>query len=616
MASTKETEEAYSGCKWESVLGKLYDILAETISILDVTTDVIVCIQFYQAGRMVFFGISLTILCLALIAYDVTFILMFANDSAQKKLALFFILLPFTPFLPFIFYYTYQGEDTHLSRFVTWFCCVDISIDNRSGVDENASALRRFFEEKIEKHVGFILESMIEAFPEAILQMTAVVLYHEANLISILSILLSMLSLASKSFVFSIASATNLKQLFFNWLCAVTDVFGIFVVVSWVFYQSNDDLSDAFATIQSVWLYKLYILVFPLVGVASFLFICCLFYEIVEDHCRSLNLSSVCTISFFALLCAFLWCCNVIAAVLSCEILCFTHIAGTFFFLGTKRVPKVKPASECFWTLMNWINSATQHRVGSLYKGCTSYTKKQDKMMRLCAVNYIGYKHYIDDRKCAEYLEKQKADNQYMNVTMRHLRMNNNNVQQSSFTRKFYRWYSSLWREFEEDFGRITRYGFVSIFLAAINFIFGPIYFISRGVTFIFPIWIVLYLYFVHHVNVWNSPSIDLFQVVMITIDLGLYCVLIILFYVNCTEQYLMAHILPSQKRMDLQCFTDDTVKQITNHYYGIVVIPIRKAIVIEQFGPDLGHIILSFLPLDDHYDASDNEVIKVKTVV
>eukprot|EP01084_Bolivina_argentea_P146830 256999_1 len=114
--STKETEEAYSGCKWESVLGKLYDILAETISILDVTTDVIVCIQFYQAGRMVFFGISLTILCLALIAYDVTFILMFANDSAQKKLALFFILLPFTPFLPFIFYYTYQGEDTHLSR--------------------------------------------------------------------------------------------------------------------------------------------------------------------------------------------------------------------------------------------------------------------------------------------------------------------------------------------------------------------------------------------------------------------------------------------------------------------------------------------------------------------
>ena len=59
------------------------------------------------------------------------------------------------------------------------------------------------------------------AFPQAILQLVAIVIYKEANIISIISILLSMLSVASKSFVFSIATALNLKQLLFNWLCAI-----------------------------------------------------------------------------------------------------------------------------------------------------------------------------------------------------------------------------------------------------------------------------------------------------------------------------------------------------------------------------------------------------------
>ena len=59
------------------------------------------------------------------------------------------------------------------------------------------------------------------AFPQAILQLIAIVIYKEANIISIISILLSMLSVASKSFVFSVAFALNLKQLLFNWLCAI-----------------------------------------------------------------------------------------------------------------------------------------------------------------------------------------------------------------------------------------------------------------------------------------------------------------------------------------------------------------------------------------------------------
>ena len=64
--------------------------------------------------------------------------------------------------------------------------------------------------------------------------------------------------------------ASNMKQLFFNWLSAVTDFFGIFVVVCWVFYEPTDeDLQQAFSVIQNVWLYKLYIFVIPCIGIPS-----------------------------------------------------------------------------------------------------------------------------------------------------------------------------------------------------------------------------------------------------------------------------------------------------------------------------------------------------------
>ena len=84
----------------------------------------------------------------------------------------------------------------------------------------------------------------LTAFPQAILQMIAIVAFQEANVLSIISILLSMLSVASKAFVFSIATALTPQQLLFNWLCVITDFFGIFSAVSWTFYALKTTLSN------------------------------------------------------------------------------------------------------------------------------------------------------------------------------------------------------------------------------------------------------------------------------------------------------------------------------------------------------------------------------------
>merc|ERR1711971_183120 len=96
-------------------------------------------------------------------------------------------------------------------------------------------------------------------------------------------------------------------------------------------------------------------------------------------------------------------------------------------------------------------------------------------------------------------------------------------------------------------------------------------------------------------------------------------CITSVLMWFNVREQYLLAHILPSEDRMRIPTkqpgWAEAEIKRVTNHYYGITVIPIRRAIVIERFGFDLGSIIVSYLPTDDTFDGV-GDVVKVRTVI
>ena len=143
-----------------SFLTKLYDILGQVISILDVTTDVMVCIGFYQNDRMVFFGISLAILLLANIAYDITFVARFSRETAAGSFGLFLVLLPISPLIPFILYFTDTNERP-LSEFLEENCCFTIQMDT-AYIPADASKLRKFMEEKLAKHSGFIIEALVE----------------------------------------------------------------------------------------------------------------------------------------------------------------------------------------------------------------------------------------------------------------------------------------------------------------------------------------------------------------------------------------------------------------------------------------------------------------------
>ena len=286
--------------------------------------------------------------------------------------------------------------------------------------------------------------------------MTAIVLYNETNIFSIISILISMLSVASKSFVFSMGTASNFKQLFFNWLCAVTDFFGIFFVVSWVFYKPNDEhLQNAFNTIQNVWLYKLYIFEIPMIVIPTLLiYIVYVIALVVEDWdnsncCKRFAIGIAGYIAF-----SFVFGAANIAGILILEITNWTWIAGTFLALGTARYPGWHRISlEFYFTLIEFIKSAKKHHIGSIYKGCTSFTKYQDQMMRLGATNWIlnGEENYNsdfrNDKALSLFLQSHGQKDQYMNLTFEELRKNTNNHNNSFITKRFWKWYSYFYHD-------------------------------------------------------------------------------------------------------------------------------------------------------------------------
>ena len=114
---------------------------------------------------------------------------------------------------------------------------LDLRVNAKFRPKDDDSAMIKFIKRKMNKHLGFVLEAAIEAFPQSLLQIVAIVIYQETNYISIISILLSMFSVMTKSLILS--QGIEKYTFIWTWLCVVTDFFGIFFTLTWVFYFSD-----------------------------------------------------------------------------------------------------------------------------------------------------------------------------------------------------------------------------------------------------------------------------------------------------------------------------------------------------------------------------------------
>ena len=97
----------------------------------------------------------------------------------------------------------------------------------------DADPLSDYIKQKTISHLGFIVEAVVEAVPQSILQMVFIVIYGHYNNLNIFSILMSMIVVASKGTLlcYNIYRPTAI----FNFLAFSVDIFGIFSVCAWLF---------------------------------------------------------------------------------------------------------------------------------------------------------------------------------------------------------------------------------------------------------------------------------------------------------------------------------------------------------------------------------------------
>ena len=159
--------------------------------------------------------------------------------------------------LSFIFYFA-ADENDRLTKYLydRFYLRLQSFIDTEEDEDDNEPKMMKWMKKKFGSHIGFIAESIIESFPASIVQMSAMVMYRNVNILSIISILLSLLSICTKSCVISIGAAIDRLTQIFSWLCIVIDFFGIYTVISFVF-DTDDDL------LFKIWIYKVSIFIVP-----------------------------------------------------------------------------------------------------------------------------------------------------------------------------------------------------------------------------------------------------------------------------------------------------------------------------------------------------------------
>ena len=163
-------------------LASIYDIFSALVSLLDVITDIMILVEFYSLRRMAFFYTSLTILIVAQFVYCIVFWWKFRKSFPTCALSSigFCCMLPFAPILTFLFFFT-ENDDTRLSKCLhglysslscdSSLCQCCLASDDGNNVqprrrNNNRSPeieeLHQCVKQKLMKHIGFIIEALIE----------------------------------------------------------------------------------------------------------------------------------------------------------------------------------------------------------------------------------------------------------------------------------------------------------------------------------------------------------------------------------------------------------------------------------------------------------------------
>ena len=183
----KKCKRCCSCFNWSLIGNTTYDLINIFITIADIITDSLVTYNFYENNQMTFFWISLSIVIIAQVSYAFTFAIKYVESNSNhcaKSLFWFIIGLIFSPIMSFIFFLTSNRERCLGKIFFEKFDLYvpgessiqqySYSYSNRPGYHDmkadynEKTRITEWIEIKFQKHIGFIIESAFEAFPQVL----------------------------------------------------------------------------------------------------------------------------------------------------------------------------------------------------------------------------------------------------------------------------------------------------------------------------------------------------------------------------------------------------------------------------------------------------------------
>eukprot|EP01083_Nonionella_stella_P000581 1649_1 len=590
-------------------LNLTYDILTILISIADVTTDIIVLVLFYLQGRTTFFTFSLVILIVAQTAYALIFmarykVLTHLDNLGQAVLA-FLALLPFGTFIAFIIYFT-DNTDSWFAQTFERITGLSVQYNlQHAWLTNRQSVMTTWMIKKLSKHIGFIVEAGIEALPQSLLQITAIVYYKEANYISIASIFISMFSVASKSLVFS--QGIDIKTYIWTWLCIVIDFFGIFFCLSFVFYTNNTVLTaqylGSFTPIGFMWFIKVMVSVVPIVSSGYLWWFCFGMWRWVHEICVS-TYNSSCEKVWYSIFIIFAGSFGALVAgcvaFLALEIFCFSFLALVLFLGFTRRWN-----SYTVKNISDTVNSIIQFIATTSVFDC-----KNDRMLRVVAVNKFIAGNYSTNYNvppvCSKIneIERSEGVNGLKQINYGFLRDNCGSERRQRTAKIFPLLYWLLTDEFApskddwKDCIMCRRDGwkvnckdcfFLWFYIAV--WIQLPVFIVAKLFQAIFPYVIVAYLMYEDHLM-----DINMFQFAMLATCIGLHVVLLVLGVMVCRIHFWLWHIDAGRTELYLSPnWTSEKLMQPVNKWYATQTsYPLIEKILMEMYG-DIGRVIMEY---------------------
>ena len=394
--------------------------------------------------------------------------------------------------------------------------------------------------------------------------------------------------------------------------------------------------------IGELWLYKVELLVLPFGSTVALTLVISLLYDwwdMARDDCRN-YLLCLCKVIIFILLGSFMASFAVLIVCIVFEIAIFLFVAFYFTRVYTSRFPTEHARNLNAWKrVIDWIYENKGYDISDLmddiesdkyienkdiYDTPYSCTSAQDRMIRICCINYAYLKGYQAftysngsvgsvDIPLRDYLSGKQKKSFVDVIKLNHLKSHSSKRDSISFFKRFWHIYGALWREINSNIefyrvsveqyrafaernrmqNRLKWFPYARIGIAFVTFVLGPLYFASRVLSLLFPIIIVIYL---------NENDllfeVDSLQWLMFGCYLSLVLILCVLLAFMSYYAYYESFILPSNDTFpSLHPFYDEFVTYVEDcSYPQLIIAPIRDYLVLNVFGKDVGGIVLSYL--------------------